>query len=119
MLQELSYYFVVAKKEKEEWEKLEDKYSFIKECYLLAQKVPVSDFWKQYLNLKSATELEMVRDKVTVSMTELDSSSLNRALKMYTPIKHIKEQLEELHKKIIGDLRDYDLWLEEQRKVVE
>lgn len=46
MLQELSYYFIVAKEEKEEWEKLEDNYSFIEECYLLAQKVPVSDFWK-------------------------------------------------------------------------
>lgn len=52
-------------------------------------------------------------------MAELDNSSLNRALKMYTPIKHIKEQLEEVYKKIIGDLRDYDLWLKEQRKVVE
>ena len=109
MQRNLEYYFTVAAKTKEEWEKQEDNYTFIERCYLVAQQVPVADFRGQYLNVKSISELKEVRNRVAIELSELDSSSLNRDLKMYTPITQVKEELLEIYKKIICDLRDFDL----------
>ncbi len=107
-MKDLTYYFELIKSTKE-WEGFEEKYSFIKECYELAKKVPLDEFYKKYINVASITELKKVRDNVAIAIAELDSSALSRVT-MRTPITDQKEQLNELYQKIIGDIQDYEIY---------
>ena len=113
MLHDLNYYVFLAQQEKEEWEKLKDNYLFIKECYDLASSVSVCNFRQLHLNAKSEKDLESARDKVAIALAKLDSSSLNWTI-MYTPITHIREQLDEIYQLIIRDLRNCDLYKREK-----
>lgn len=79
------------------WPEVKNYYDYIRKCYTIAQEVPVEDLRRKYLMVRFSGKesLSEVLQEVITALDILNEKDLNYMMG-YTPICHVREQLNEL-----------------------
>lgn len=90
------------------WPEVKNYYDYIRKCYTIAQEVPVEDLRRKYMMVRFSGKesLSEVLQEVRTALDILNEKDLNYMMG-YTPISHVREQLNELESEIFTAIKNY------------